>query len=90
MTTLDHRATDTSDASQRPQPATVEVSFDTSPDAYKHWTLAVDGEVATLTLDVAEDGGIVPGYETARQLGVPAMWVEREEGVFRLRPRSYG
>jgi len=30
-------------------------------------------------------GGIVPGYETARQLGVPAVWVEREEGVFRLR-----
>ena len=30
-------------------------------------------------------GGIIPGYETARQLGVPAVWVEREEGVFRLR-----
>jgi orotate phosphoribosyltransferase len=30
-------------------------------------------------------GGIVPGYETARQLGVRAMWVEREEGEFRLR-----
>ena len=30
-------------------------------------------------------GGIVPGYETARHLGVPAMWVEREEGAFRLR-----
>jgi orotate phosphoribosyltransferase len=30
-------------------------------------------------------GGIVPGYEMARQLGVPAMWVEREGGEFRLR-----
>lgn len=30
-------------------------------------------------------GGIVPGYETARQLGIRAVWVEREEGVFRLR-----
>jgi orotate phosphoribosyltransferase len=30
-------------------------------------------------------GGIVPGYETARQLGVKAMWVEREGGEFRLR-----
>jgi len=30
-------------------------------------------------------GGIVPGYETARQLGLPAVWVEREGGVFRLR-----
>ncbi|MEO8669556.1 MAG: orotate phosphoribosyltransferase, partial [Bauldia sp.] len=30
-------------------------------------------------------GGIVPGYETARQLGIPAVWVEREEGKFRFR-----
>jgi orotate phosphoribosyltransferase len=30
-------------------------------------------------------GGIVPGYETARHLGVPAVWVEREQGVFHLR-----
>jgi orotate phosphoribosyltransferase len=30
-------------------------------------------------------GGIVPGYETARHLGVPAVWVEREAGEFRLR-----
>lgn len=30
-------------------------------------------------------GGIVPGYETARHLDVPAMWVEREDGRFRLR-----
>lgn len=30
-------------------------------------------------------GGIVPGYETARHLKVPAVWVEREEGEFRLR-----
>ena len=30
-------------------------------------------------------GGLIPGYETARHLGVPAVWVEREDGVFRLR-----
>jgi orotate phosphoribosyltransferase len=30
-------------------------------------------------------GGIVPGYEMARQLGLPAVWVEREGGAFRLR-----
>jgi orotate phosphoribosyltransferase len=30
-------------------------------------------------------GGIIPGYETARHLGVPAVWVEREGGVFHLR-----
>ena len=30
-------------------------------------------------------GGILPGYETARALGCPAVFVEREEGEFRLR-----
>lgn len=30
-------------------------------------------------------GGIVPGYETARHLGAKAIFVEREEGRFRLR-----
>lgn len=30
-------------------------------------------------------GGIVPGYETARQLGASALFVERENGVFALR-----
>ncbi|MBO9418628.1 MULTISPECIES: orotate phosphoribosyltransferase [Stappiaceae] len=30
-------------------------------------------------------GGLIPGYETARHLEVPAMWVEREDGEFRLR-----
>src|SRR3954466_7282808 len=43
--------------------ATTEVSFDTSPERYKHWRLSTDGEIATLTLDVAEDGGIVGGDE---------------------------
>jgi orotate phosphoribosyltransferase len=30
-------------------------------------------------------GGIVPGYETARQLGAKAIFVERENGIFQLR-----
>ncbi len=30
-------------------------------------------------------GGIIPGYETARHMGVPAMFVERQDGVFQLR-----
>ncbi len=30
-------------------------------------------------------GGIIPGYETARQLGVPSIYVEREGGVFKFR-----
>lgn len=30
-------------------------------------------------------GGIIPGYETARQLGLPAIYTERVNGVFELR-----
>src|SRR6195952_2924179 len=64
--------------------ATPEVSFDTSPEAYRHWTLATDGEIATLTLDVAEDGGIVPGYElkmNSYDLGVD---IELHDAVQRI------
>jgi orotate phosphoribosyltransferase len=30
-------------------------------------------------------GGLIPAYETSRHLGVPAIWVEREAGEFKLR-----
>jgi len=30
-------------------------------------------------------GGLIPAYETSRHLHVPAIWVERENGIFRLR-----
>lgn len=30
-------------------------------------------------------GGLIPSYETSRHLGVPSIWVERENGVFKLR-----
>ena len=36
------------------------VSFETSPDRYKHWKLTIDGQVATLGMDVQEDGGLRP------------------------------
>ena len=38
------------------------VDFQTEPSRYRHWQLAVDGEVATLSLDVDENGGLFPGY----------------------------
>jgi benzoyl-CoA-dihydrodiol lyase len=87
MTTLDDRqATGAEDATgSAPPSAPPEVSFDTSPEAYKHWTLSVDGEIATLTLDVAEDGGIVPGYElkmNSYDLGVD---IELHDAVQRIR-----
>ena len=39
------------------------ITFDTEPSRYRHWSIACDGAVATLSLDVAEDGGIGPGYQ---------------------------
>ncbi|MFT5182055.1 MAG: benzoyl-CoA-dihydrodiol lyase, partial [Alphaproteobacteria bacterium] len=39
------------------------IDFSTDPDHYKHWRLTIAGRVATLALDVQEDGGIVPGYD---------------------------
>ena len=61
------------------------VDFRTDPARYRHWRLAVDGPVATLTMDVDEDGGLVPGYElklNSYDLGVD---IELYDAVQRLR-----
>ena len=53
--------------------------------SYRHWKLAVDGPVATLTMDVDEQGGLVPGYElklNSYDLGVD---IELYDAVQRLR-----
>src|SRR3984957_19438466 len=39
------------------------VEFRTTPAQYRHWRLDVQGPVATLVMDVDEQGGLVPGYE---------------------------
>jgi len=39
------------------------IDFATEPGRYRHWAVAVDGTVATLTLDVDEKGGLFEGYE---------------------------
>ena len=39
------------------------IDFATEPARYRHWRLAVDGAVATLTMDVDEKGGLFEGYE---------------------------
>ncbi len=62
-----------------------QVSFDADPATYRHWKLDVDGEVAYLRLDVAEDGGLVPGYElkmNSYDLGVD---IELYDATQRLR-----
>ena len=37
--------------------------YRTEPGKYKHWKLSFDGPVATLTMDVAEDGGLAAGLQ---------------------------
>ena len=39
------------------------IDFQTDPSRYKHWKLAVDRELATLTMDVDENGGLFEGYQ---------------------------
>ena len=39
------------------------ILFDTDPSRYRHWRFAVEGEIATLTLDVNENAGLQPGYQ---------------------------
>jgi benzoyl-CoA-dihydrodiol lyase len=61
------------------------VEFQTSPDRYRHWRLGIDGPVATLAMDVDEQGGLVPGYElklNSYDLGVD---IELYDAVQRLR-----
>jgi benzoyl-CoA-dihydrodiol lyase len=61
------------------------VEFRTSPAKYRHWRLAVDGPVATISMDVDELGGLVPGYElklNSYDLGVD---IELYDAVQRLR-----
>src|SRR5713226_8339789 len=61
------------------------ITFDTHPERYKHWKLQVDGAIATLVLDVAEDGGIRPGYKlklNSYDLGVD---IELNDALNRIR-----
>src|SRR5579864_7608407 len=61
------------------------IEFQTEPARYRHWKLAVDGEVATLTMDVDENGGLFEGYQlklNSYDLGVD---VELADAVQRLR-----
>jgi benzoyl-CoA-dihydrodiol lyase len=39
------------------------VDYQIDPSRYKHWKISYDGPVATLTMDVNEDGGFRPGYK---------------------------
>jgi benzoyl-CoA-dihydrodiol lyase len=61
------------------------IAFETDPSRYKHWKLSIDGEVATLAMDVDEKGGLFEGYElklNSYDLGVD---IELADALQRLR-----
>jgi len=70
---------------QQPQAKSEAVDFQTDPSRYKHWKLSFAGPLATLTMDVAEDGGIRPGYKlklNSYDLGVD---IELHDALQRIR-----
>jgi len=61
------------------------VSYQTSPERYRHWTLSCDGPIATLTADFDENGGLRPGYAlklNSYDLGVD---IELNDAINRIR-----
>jgi benzoyl-CoA-dihydrodiol lyase len=61
------------------------IDCQTEPSRYRHWTIAVDGAVATLTMDVDENGGLFEGYLlklNSYDLGVD---IELYDAIQRLR-----
>ncbi|MGJ7542235.1 2,3-epoxybenzoyl-CoA dihydrolase [Variovorax sp. LT1R16] len=61
------------------------VDYRTEPAQYRHWKLSVQDDVAQLTLDIAEDGGIRPGYKlklNSYDLGVD---IELNDALNRVR-----
>jgi benzoyl-CoA-dihydrodiol lyase len=61
------------------------IDFQTDPSKYRHWKLELDGEVATLLMDVDEKGALFEGYElklNSYDLGVD---IELADAIERLR-----
>jgi len=61
------------------------VDYRTAPSEYRHWKLAFDGAIATLSIDIDEDGGIRPGYKlklNSYDLGVD---IELHDALNRIR-----
>ncbi len=61
------------------------IDFATDPSRYRHWSLEVAGDIATLTLDVDENGGLFEGYPlklNSYDLGVD---IELADALQRLR-----
>jgi benzoyl-CoA-dihydrodiol lyase len=72
-------------AAMSPADAAARVDYRTEPSQYKHWKLSFNGPVATLGIDIAEEGGIRDGYKlklNSYDLGVD---IELHDAVQRIR-----
>ena len=61
------------------------IDFQTEPSRYRHWKLKVDGEIATLLMDVDEKSSLFEGYDlklNSYDLGVD---IELADAIERLR-----
>src|ERR1700719_5382316 len=61
------------------------IDFQTEPSRYRHWKLKVDGEIATLLIDVDEKSSLFEGYDlklNSYDLGVD---IELADAIERLR-----
>ncbi|MCH2285007.1 MAG: 2,3-epoxybenzoyl-CoA dihydrolase [SAR324 cluster bacterium] len=61
------------------------INFNTHPEKYQHWSLEINGQLASLKLNVNEEGGLYPGYKlklNSYDLGVD---IELYDAIQRLR-----
>ena len=61
------------------------IEFETDPSRYRHWKLKVEGDVATLLMDVDEKGALFEGYDlklNSYDLGVD---IELADAIERMR-----
>src|SRR5271163_2056976 len=74
------------EAKQRPLAnGRTRIDFQTEPARYRHWKLTLDGEIATLLMDVDEKGALFEGYDlklNSYDLGVD---IELADAIERLR-----
>ncbi len=69
----------------QPSSKSVSVDFETDPARYQHWRLEVSGPVATLVMDVREDGGLRDDYRLKLNSYDLAVDIELADAIARIR-----
>ena len=88
MGQLDHAQTDRAKRERSDTTRTdkrVRIDFQIDPSRYRHWKLKVDGDIATLVMDVDEKSALFEGYDlklNSYDLGVD---IELADAIERLR-----